>query len=74
MGHKESDMTKATEHTHKAHTDTGSWQGGREGEGDRDLWRSRINRIAVTNIHGIIQIPVLLHRPILIAMAFTGTL
>ena len=67
-------MTEATEHAHTAHMGTGSWQGTEEGEGDRVLWRSRSNRIAVTNIDGIIQIPVLLHRPVLIAMTFTGTL
>ena len=70
MGHKESDMTNATEHTQIQV----AGRGGRKGEGDRVLRRSRVNRIAVTNIDGIIQIPVLLHRPVLRATAFTGTL
>lgn len=66
-------MTEAAEHAYTAYMDTSSWQG-REEERETVLWRSRINRIAVTNIDGIIQIPVLLHTPVLIAMAFTGIL
>lgn len=66
-------MTEATEHAHIAYMDTGSWQG-REEERETVLRRSGSNRIAVTNIDGIIQIPVLLHTPVLIAMAFTGIL